>query len=499
MSSEIILDILPVYNYNLNYNNLNYNYFMETIMKFIGRIKELEALEREYKRKNGFVVIYGRRRVGKTTLIKKFLSDKKALYFLANEESNRQNLNRFTEKIAEFTQQPYIAQSRFENWQSIIRVLAAFRPDEKKILVIDEFQYLSGSFPAFPSVFQEVWDEILSNNNIMVILCGSLISLMTSQVLSHSSPLYGRRTAQIRLNPLRFEEIREAMPERSYTDLTEMYSVTGGVPKYIDFFDNELSLWDNISANILDRSGFLYEEPSFLLEKEVRETVNYFSLMKTIAAGNHKLSAIAGALEMKSTSVTPYLNTLSELFMIEKRLPVTEQNPEKSKKGLYFINDNFIDFWFRFIYPFKSELEMDNDEYVINKIKKAFVENHVSFVFEAVSRELFRKCCLEGMIDFTPSKIGSYWNSDTEIDVVSVDKDNNRIFAGECKYYERPVPADVLFDLQKKTASVSEFRDCSIIYGIFSKSGFEKRLIDIAQTNKNIFLFNNGKIQSSAI
>lgn len=463
-------------------------------MKFIGRKKELESLEREYKRKSGFVVIYGRRRVGKTTLIKQFISDKKALYFLANEESNRQNLNRFTEKTAEFTEQPYIAQSRFENWQSIFRVLSSYRPDEKKILVIDEFQYLAGSDSAFPSVFQEVWDEILMDKNVMVILCGSLISLMTSQVLSHSSPLYGRRTAQIRLNPLRFEEIRVAMPEKSYTELTELYAVTGGVPKYMDFFDNEHSLWENVSKSILDRSGFLYEEPAFLLEKEVRETINYFSVMKAIAAGNHKLSAIAGVLEMKSTSLTPYLNTLSELFLIEKRIPVTESNPEKSKKGLYYINDNFINFWFRFVYPFRSDLEMDNDEYVLNRIKNTFTENHVSFVFESVSRELFQKCCVEGLIDFRPSRTGSYWNSNTEIDVVSVDDENNCIFAGECKYYQKPVPADVLFDLQKKTESLQEFKNRKIIYGIFSKSGFEKRLTETAEKNKDVYLFDNGKL-----
>jgi len=173
---------------------------------------------------------------------------------------------------------------------------------------------------------------------------------------------------------------------------------------------------------------------------------------------------------MKSTSLTPYLNTLVERFLIEKRIPVTESNPEKSKKGLYYISDNFINFWFRFVYPFRSDLEMDNDEYVLNRIKNTFTENHVSFVFESVSRELFLKCCLEGLIDFRPSRTGAYWNSNTEIDVVSVDDDNNRIFAGECKYYQRPVPADVLFDLIKKTETLPEFNNRKIIYGIFRRA-----------------------------
>ena len=229
-------------------------------------------------------------------------------------------------------------------------MLAAYQPQKKKLLVIDEFQYLVSVNAAYPSIFQEAWDEILKDSNVMVILCGSLISMMTSKVLSRSSPLYGRRTAQIRLQPLRFAEFRQAFPDRSFAELTELYAVTGGVPKYIEFFDNNLSLWENVSDVILAKSGFLYEEPVFLLEKEVRETVNYNSIMIAISLGNHKLSKIAGLLEQPTTSVSPYLATLSDLFLVEKRVPITEQNPEKSRKGLYYICDYFIDFWLLFVW-----------------------------------------------------------------------------------------------------------------------------------------------------
>lgn len=238
-------------------------------MDFLGREKELAVLEREYGRSSSFVVVYGRRRVGKTTLIKEFIKGKNALYFLAGEEDDRQNLNRFTEKAALFAEQPYIAGSRLDSWDNAFRIFA-HSSEEKKILVIDEFQYLAQMNPAFPSIFQRVWDEILEGSNTMVILCGSLINMMTSQVLSHSSPLYGRRTAQIRLQPLSFDEFRGAFPGRPFEELTKLYSITGGVPKYIDFFTGSGSLWENIRDNILAKSGFLYEEPVFLLEREVR-------------------------------------------------------------------------------------------------------------------------------------------------------------------------------------------------------------------------------------
>lgn len=463
-------------------------------MRFIGREKELATLEKEYSRNSGFVVVYGRRRVGKTTLIKQFIQDKEALYFLANEESNRQNLNRFTEKLAEFTKQPYIAQSRFENWQSAFRAMVTFGGDRQKVLVIDEFQYLVGVNSAYPSIFQECWDEILKDSGVMVILCGSLITMMTSQVLSHSSPLYGRRTAQIRLQPLCFEEFRMAFPKKNFDELTRLYAVTGGVPKYIEFFDNNFSLWENINDTILNKSGFLYEEPSFLLEKEVREPVNYFSIMKAISLGNHRMAKIAGFLEQKTSSITPYLATLADLFLVEKRLPVTEKNPEKSRKGLYFISDYFIDFWFKFVYPYRGELEMDNTKYVLKKIQTAFIENHVSYVFEAVCREIFIKLCMEEKIKFTPSKIGVYWNHNTEIDIVSIDSENHRIFAGECKYYEKTVPADVYFDLQKKCTTITEFKGYELVYGVFSKSGFEPRLLEISAENENLYLVDNGEL-----
>ena len=463
-------------------------------MKFLGRENELRTLNSEFRRKSSFVVIYGRRRVGKTTLIKEFIKDKKSMYFLASEESDRQNLNKFTEKLAEFTEQPFLTGTRFENWYDAFKALASYAPDEKKILVIDEFQYLADVNPAYPSVFQGAWDEIMADKNIMVILCGSLISMMTTQVLSRSSPLYGRRTAQIRLDPLKFSDLRTAFPVKSFSELTELYAVTGGVPKYIEFFDNDRSLWENISDTILNKSGFLYEEPVFLLEKEVREPVSYFSIMKMIAAGNHRLSKIAGELEQKATSVSPYLSTLSDLFLVEKRIPVTEMNPEKSKKGLYFISDNFINFWFKFVYPYRGELETDNTSYVLKKIQSVFTENHVSFIFEAVSRETFLTQCLNGNLNFIPSRTGAYWNSNTEIDVVSVDNEHNTLFAGECKYYEKPVPADVYFELQKKCSSIPEFKDRKIIYGIFSKSGFDKRLTDLTANNPDLWLFDNGEV-----
>jgi len=324
----------------------------------------------------------------------------------------------------------------------------------------------------------------------MVILCGSLISMMQTQVLSYKSPLYGRRTAQIRLRPLRFSEVAEAYPKLSFTEKVEFYAVTGGVPKYFEFFDNNASLIDNITAQILKKSSFLYEEPFFLLEKEVREPMNYFSIIKTISEGNRKLAKIASSLAKKSSDLTPYLNTLIDLDLIEKRIPATEKQPQKSRKGQYFITDHFINFWFKFVYPFRGELELDMMSTSLERLNQSFIENYVSFIYEDVCRDIFANLCRNRSILFTPGRVGAYWNTQTEIDLIAINDADQTMIAGECKYYQnKPVSLSVYAALIEKCKN-PDFKGYNIQYVLFSISGFEKRLIDLAKENDQLILIN---------
>ena len=247
-------------------------------MKFIGRRKELEALEQEYQRDGGFVVLYGRRRVGKTTLIKEFIKDKKAFYFLATEEVESQSMKRLAGVLARATNNPMLGRVAFSDWLDLFQEAARYRPEEKKVLIIDEFPYLVKTNQAFPSILQNAWDEFLKDSNIMLILCGSLIGMMRKHALSYESPLYGRRTAQIRLTPLTFTDVHTAQPQ-PFEKAVEQYAVTGGVPKYLEFFRPDGELLEQIKSVILSKSGFLYEEPSFLLKDEVQSAVNYFSII----------------------------------------------------------------------------------------------------------------------------------------------------------------------------------------------------------------------------
>ena len=471
-------------------------------MEFIGRKTELEKLNAEYERDSSFVVIYGRRRVGKTTLIKEFLKDKTAFYFLATEELENQSMKRLAGVIARTTKNRLFQRVAVSDWLELFEMIAEYEPDKKKILVIDEFPYLVKTNPAFPSILQNAWDEILKEKNIMLILSGSLIGMMQKHALSYDSPLYGRRTSQMRLEPLSYMEVYAAQ-KLPFDKAVEQYAITGGVPKYLEFFSDGRMLMEQVKDVVLSKSGFLYEEPFFLLKSEAMTAVNYFSIIRVIADGNHKLGKIAGILEQETSALTPYLSTLANLGFIEKRTPITEKNPERSRKGLYFICDNFIRFWFRYVYPYKGELELDNMQIVLDEIQKDFTEKFVAFAYEDICKDIFADLCRKGEISFLPSRIGSYWlndyTGDTEIDVMAADHQNKRVFAGECKYHTKPVDAPVYFALKEKVANAGEIRKAfpgyEIVYGLFSKSGFTQRVKDLKQENSDLILINEDGLE----
>lgn len=459
--------------------------------RFIDRESEMQTLNQEYERTgSSLVVLYGRRRVGKTTLISEFIRDKRALFFLASEESEAQNRAAFKGKAADFIGSSLLKDAEVKSWDTIFQAIVDTAFDSKPVIVIDEFQYIGKSNPAFPSVFQRIWEEILKGKQVMVILCGSLVSMMESQTLAYNSPLYGRRTAQIRLKQIPFRYYHEFFPGKNRRELIEMYSVTGGVPKYIELFSECGDIYDSIRACVLNRSGYLYDEPHFLLQQEVTEIGSYFSVIKAIAAGNSKLSAISTVLEIKSTSLTKYLKTLIDLDILEREVPVTEENPERSKKGLYKIKDNYIRFWFAFVYPNMSFIESGNSGIVMNKIRKGLVSGHTAFVYEDVCRERMWTLNAEDRWPFHFSKIGRWWDGKNEIDLAAIDPEGGNLILGECKFWQEPVGANIFRELEAKAVNVDwQKKKRRLWYVLFSASGFTEELKAIAEERDDLFLF----------
>lgn len=454
------------------------------MQKFVDRSKEIEALEKQYAATgSALVVVYGRRRVGKTALVAEFLKrHSDSLYFLATEESEAQNLNYFKAQVAEFTGNELLASAAVD-WLTVFKTLLEHKTKTKKIIVFDEFQYIGQSNSAFPSVMQKIWDTLLKDANVMLILCGSLVSLMKSQTLDYSSPLYGRRTGQIRLKQIPFAHYHEFFEGRTNNELLPFYAVTGGVPKYIETFRGYTDIYEAIEENVLNSQSFLYEEPFFLLQKEVSEIGSYFSLIKAIAAGNRKLADIAANLGLKQTGLTKYLKVLTDLDLIEREVPVTETAPEKSKSGLYRLTDNFIAFWFKFVYPYRAYLEKGETKFVLSQIKKGFVQNYASFVFEDVCREKMWELSAANFWDFHFDKVGRYWSAKAgEIDIVALNSTGEDLVLGECKYTSSPKGLSVLHALQEKADVMLKLTNAKRVqYVIFGTSGFTQGLTEKAQ------------------
>jgi len=458
------------------------------LRKFIDRQQEMAVLEKEYRREgSSFVVIYGRRRVGKTALINRFCEGKRSIYFLATEESEGENRNAFKELVSDSLQNRLLGSASLTQWEPIFQVIAEESKKSKIVLVIDEFQYLGKANAAFPSVLQKIWDQFLGKENVMLILCGSLIHMMTSQILNYGSPLYGRRTAQIKMGQIDFAYYHEFEETLTMDECVQHYAVTGGVPKYIELFEGKKNIYKGIADHILNTGAFLYAEPEFLLQKEVTEIGSYFSLLKTIAAGNHKLGKIATVMEVTQSRLSAYLRNLIELDLLVREVPVTEENPAKSKLGLYRIKDNFITFWFRFIYPNKGMIESGHIDDVKNKIENHFIEQHVAFVYEDICRQ-DAWGLLSEKISF--NRLGRWWgNKDVEIDLLAYDTEGKDILFGECKYSTQKKGMEVLRDLQQKAKSVPWNRDARReSYLLYSRSGFTKELEEYAEHQPNLYL-----------
>ncbi|MDR1950471.1 MAG: ATP-binding protein [Spirochaetaceae bacterium] len=456
---------------------------------FIDREDELAALEKEYTRgESALVIMYGRRRIGKTSLVREFIKNKPAIYYLVTEESEAQNREAFKNMVADFTGNTLLKNTTPEDWGLIFDTLAARETPAKKVVVIDEFQYLGKANPAFPSILQKIWDTNLKDRKIMLILCGSLISMMESQTLSYGSPLYGRRTAQIRLKQIPFRYYGAFFPDKSRNELVQYYAVTGGVPKYIELFSGRKNIYRAIAEDVLSRNSFLYDEPGFLLLREVSQTGSYFSVIKTIAAGNHKLADIAASLGQKQTGLTKYLNTLINLDILRREVPVTENNPEKSKRGLYRITDNFMLFWFKFVYPNQSYIESGNTEVVMDKIRRNFIDSHVSYVYEGICREELGFRWPEQW-RFRVNRIGRWWDNHNEIDLVAYDGEGEDMVFGECKYRKGKMSIDVLFGLMEKSQKVEWKRqERRNHYALFSIGGFCDELIRLAENRDDVVL-----------
>lgn len=428
---------------------------------FINRIKELNGLEDEYNsNKSSFSVVYGRRRVGKTALLSEFIRDKPHIYLYITLGDLNSQVEAFTSQIKNFVDDSIKEYIKFDNFEKAIEFLSTLNLKDKLVLVIDEYQYLVQKDKSFSSKLQMIWDTKLQNSNIYLILCGSVLSMMQSEVLNYNAPLYGRRTSQFHIKPIKFNYIKEFIPSLSKLEQMLVYSSFGTIPKYLNEYDSNLSFKENIRKKILNKNSYLYSEGNFLLKDEINDSASYFSILESISKGNQKIGQIASSLEVNSSYLSKYMLKLQELDIVIKEIPITEKNRLKSKMGLYKIKDKFLNFWFYYVYKNYNYLEIEQTKFVLDEIELNFNDRFVAFAFEDFILEDMIEQPLK-YLDFIPNKIGRYWNNKQEIDIVAFD-DENIVFC-ECKWQNSVDKQKVKHQLIEKAKGLNDGKNSSYI------------------------------------
>ena len=458
---------------------------------FINRERELTFLENKWEESQAqMIVLWGKRRVGKTELVKRFIRNKPHVYFLAESTNEREQLKRFSSSLGEFFKEPLLFTRGFDNWEESFRYMT--EKNKKFVLVFDEFPYLIQTNKGITSIFQRLWDEHLSKSSVFVILMGSSVAMMETEVLGYKAPLFGRRTGQWKIQPMSFIEIRKFRQTKTFEDQMFHYSVAGGTPAYWLWLSKEDSFYKNLKNHVLRKGEPLYDEVEFILREELREPRFYFTLLQAIAQGKRKLSEIVNATAIPQPKANKYLGVLSDLDVLEREVPVTEDKPHKSKKGLYKIKDEFFQFWFRFVFPRRAALEMDQIDKAKDEIKQG-MSDYISFVYEKVACEIVRQ---NPSLFFNFERLGRWWDRNNEIDIVGLDRESNSILFGEVKWSRKPVGTDVFEDLKRKSKAVNWGDDkTKTSYLLFSKTGFTDGMIELAREEKVILFHGEKRIE----
>ena len=453
---------------------------------FIGREKELSDLERLYASdKFEFAVIYGRRRVGKTAIINRFTADKPTICFTGVETNEKQNLENFSKCILEFGTGTPI-DTFFSSFQAAFEFVFKLAEKQRMILVIDEYPYVARASKSLASTLQLLIDKYKDTSKLFLILCGSSMSYMEDHVLAYKAPLYGRRTAQLKVQPFEFQEVCKYFTNMSNEDKALAYGIAGGTPQYLLQLNDKVSIEENIKNTYLNPVSSIYEEPQNLLKQEVREPAIYNAIIAAIATGYTKMSEIATKVGEDTSVCSIYIKNLISLGIIKKETPYGE---DSARKTIYSVEDNMFRFWYRFVPENTSIIARGATDLAYNRIIP-HLSDYMGAVFEEISKQYLWSLLLKGKsaIDFTD--IGRWWGTNpktrqqVEIDIMGTSDKNTALF-GECKWRNEKVDLGVLEALIEKSEL---FPYKNKHYYLFAKTGFTKGCMDKAKELGNVAL-----------
>ena len=439
----------------------------------IGRQKELALLEKlQHSQKFEFLVMYGRRRVGKTTILQEFVRRYDALLFSAQEKNDALNLSDFSQMVQRFFGD--LDLPAFENWEQAMTYISRKAESGKRLmLVIDEFPFIAVQNPSIKSILQHVIDKDWKRKNICLVLCGSSVSFMVNEIMGYQSPLYGRMTARLEVKPFDYRESALFFPDYTHEEQLVAYGILGGIPRYLEAFDSQCSIEENIATHILSENAFLYDEPQMLLRMELREPGVYNSLLEAIAGGYNKLSLIADHVHEERGKCSKYLQVLQSIRLIEKIVPCGDSL--SSKKGVYALSDYFYNFWYRYPFTHRNLYTLMGEARAAHEIIQG-IHDYMGPRFESVCQQFIAREAMEGKLPFYPAHLGRWWGTNPvlkaqdDVDVLALSENGTQAIFCECKYRNQPMPMEEYEDLL--AASMAFPRAKEKWFCFFSKGGY---------------------------
>ena len=448
---------------------------------FIGREKELALLGDLHTSDNfEYLVLYGRRRVGKTSLLKEFSKGRSVIFYSAQAKNDSLNLSDFSKAL-----QMYFSGSFFgalSDWEAALKYLTSQLSEKRTTLIIDEFPFIAEENPTIKSILQHTIDHDWKDKNLLLILCGSIVSFMETEVMGAKSPLYGRSTSSLELGC--FDYLQSALFFPRYTNEEKLlsYGILGGIPCYLEVFNEEVSITQNIARNILRMGSFLRDETQNLLKMELREPAVYNSIFEALATGSSRLNDIAQKIHEEQSKCSKYITTLKNMKLVDKVTPAGEK--ASGKKSIYQITDNFFLFWYHFIFANKSYYELLGDDEAAQEI----FDNLSPFMgqlFEKICTQYLIRLARQRRLPFIPHTIGRWWGSnpktrkEDDIDILALDAHKQSAIFCECKYRHKPFGMDEYKDFFNATTIFTE--PVKRFYYLFSKSGFTETVRTQAQ------------------
>lgn len=440
----------------------------------IGRIQEMNQLERMYRSTRfEFIVMYGRRRIGKTTILQEFSQTHKTIFFSAQEKNDTLNLQDFSRLVQEYFDGNFVA--NFANWEDALNYLGRKVQNQRTVLIVDEFPFLAETNPSIKSILQHKIDHDWKERNLFLILCGSSVSFMLNDIMGYKSPLYGRSTGSMEVQPFDYLESAAFFPNYSEKDKLIAYGILGGVPRYLNAFDPGKSLRENLISEILTEGAFLNDEPQTLLRMELREPAVYNSILEAVANGCNRVVEIADRIHEEKSKCSKYMLTLQTLRLLEKHVPCGE--PNGSKKGIYEITDHFYKFWYRYVFSNKSYYSMLGVDKAADEIMGE-INDYMGPVFEDICRQYLIRRAKAGKLPFVPCIIGKWWGNNPviraqdDVDLLALDRNGERGIFVECKFRNKPMAMEEYNDLVTATEAFPNIKEKNLIF--ISKSGFSE-------------------------